>query len=65
MEKLLAFNGIQEMITKVGNLKEIKLSDGEGESGASFISGTEKFVVLFEQKIDIVAELERVDKELK
>ena len=64
MEALLSRNGIQEMIIKVGNLKEIKLSDNDAASGASFISGTEKFVVLFEKKIDVAAELERLDKEL-
>lgn len=64
METLLGHTGIQEMIIKVGNLKEIKLSENDEVSGASFISGTEKFVVLFEQKIDVEAELARLDKEL-
>jgi len=64
MQTLLGHSGIQEMIIKVANLKEIKISDNDEVSGASFISGTEKFVVLFEQKIDVEAELERLDKEL-
>ncbi len=65
MESLLSQSGVEEMIIKVGNLKEIKLTEGEDVSGASFISGTEKFIVLFEKKIDVEAELERVNKELE
>ncbi len=64
METLLGQNGFQEMIIKVGNLKGIILTEDADAGGVSFISGTEKFVVLFEQKIDIEAELARVQKEL-
>ena len=65
MESLLSHKGMKEMIIKVGNLKEIKLTGNDDTNGASFISGTEKFVVLFEKKIDVEAELEKLEKDLK
>jgi valyl-tRNA synthetase len=64
MEALLGNSGIQEMIVKVGVLNEIKVTDEE-VSGSSFISGTEKFVVLFEKKIDVAAELAKLEKDLE
>ena len=65
MEALLAYQGVKEMIMKVGYIKEITLTDSEDVQGASFISGTEKFIVHFEQKIDLDAEIERVKKDLE
>jgi valyl-tRNA synthetase len=65
LKTLFDQNGLQEMIIKVGNLKGIILNEGAEANGASFISGTDKFIVLFDQKIDIDAELERLTKELE
>ena len=64
MEALLGYNGIQEMIVKVGVLNEIKMTEEE-VSGSSFISGTEKFSVVFEKKIDVAAELAKLEKDLE
>jgi valyl-tRNA synthetase len=64
MESLLSNSGIQEMIVKVGVLNEIKMT-AEEVSGSSFISGTEKFIVVFEKKIDVEAELEKLEKDLE
>jgi len=64
MEQLLKYKGIQEMILKVGVLKSISITESDDVSGASFISGTEKFTVVFEQKIDVEAELARLEKDL-
>lgn len=63
MEALLSTKGVQEMIIKVGCLKGISITDEEA-SGSSFISGTEKFVVQFEKKIDVAAELAKLEKDL-
>lgn len=65
MDELLSKAGISEMLMKVGILKGIEVTDDDEASGASFISGTEKFVVLFEKTIDVEAELERLQKDLE
>ncbi|MDF1694876.1 MAG: valine--tRNA ligase [Saprospiraceae bacterium] len=65
MNALLHHSGISEMISKVAILKEIRTSADEGVEGASFISGTEKFYVLFEKEIDVAAEIEKLEKDLE
>ncbi|MEM9547984.1 MAG: valine--tRNA ligase [Bacteroidota bacterium] len=65
MDAFLGKSGVQEMIKKVGVLKEIRRTDNDDVSGASFISGTEKFVVVFEKKIDVAAELTKLEKDLE
>jgi len=65
MSKLLSEDGIQEMMVKLAFLKSITITSDENVNGASFISGTEKFIVAMEQNIDIEAELEEKKKELE
>jgi len=65
MAKLLAEDGLQEMIIKLAFLKSITVTSDEDINGASFISGTEKFIVAMEQNIDVEAELEEKKKELE
>ena len=65
MTTLLSTDGISNMIVKLGNLKEITITEDENVNGASFISGTEKFIVGMEQNLDIDAEIAEKEKELE
>jgi len=65
MTALISTDGVSDMIVKLGNLKGITITDDENVNGASFISGTEKFIVGMEQNLDIDAEIEEKEKELE
>ncbi len=65
MTTLLSTDGVSNMIVKLGNLKGITITEDENVNGASFISGTEKFIVGMEQNLDIDAEIAEKEKELE
>jgi valyl-tRNA synthetase len=56
---------INQLIAKLGFLESIKLVKSEDASGVGFIAGTDKFFVDFDQEVDIAAELEVKEKDLK
>ncbi|MDF1867875.1 MAG: valine--tRNA ligase [Saprospiraceae bacterium] len=64
-EALFALNGIKEMISKMAGLSAVNFTDSEPENAVNFVSGTEKYFVPVEKKIDIEAEREKLEKELK
>lgn len=65
MNTLLSQEGIKEMIIKLAVVKDITLTSDDKINGASFISGTEQFIVGMEKTLDVAAELEAMKKELE
>jgi valyl-tRNA synthetase len=61
---LLQLSGWQELCVKSGNLKNISLAENDDLRGISFISGTEKCIVIVEQQLDIQNQIEEKEKEL-
>jgi valyl-tRNA synthetase len=62
---LFALDGIKEMISKMAGLSAVNFTDTEPENAVNFVSGTEKYFVPVEKKIDKEAEREKLEKELK
>lgn len=62
---LFASAGLREMIVKLAVLSELAPTDAEPANCKSFVSGTEKYFVEFEQEIDVAAECARVKQELE
>lgn len=54
-----------QFISKFANLSSIEQVTEELSGGASFISGTTKFFLLFDKKIDLETERKRLETELK
>jgi len=63
-DALLTQSGWSDICIKLGNLKEIAVTEDENTSGIGFISGTEKCIVVMEQAMDVAAELDEKRKEL-
>jgi valyl-tRNA synthetase len=63
--KLLAENGLLEMIVKMANLESLETTSEEVKNAASFISGTEKFYVVLNQEINVEEERENITKKLE
>jgi valyl-tRNA synthetase len=61
---LLAESGVQEMLLKLGFLERLDFATAEPENSKSFIVGTDQYYVILKQEIDVVAERERLQKEL-
>jgi valyl-tRNA synthetase len=61
----LAENGLKETIEKIAFLKSFDYTNEDQHEGAAFISGTEQYYLLFEQKIDVEAERKKLQAELK
>ena len=49
----------------MAGLSAVNFTDSEPENAVNFVSGTEKYFVPVEKKIDIEAEREKLEKELK
>ena len=64
MQALMGTAGMKAMLTKLAILKDIEITADDKISGASFISGTESFIVGLNQEIDVAAELEAAQTEL-
>jgi len=62
---LYALPGLSDMVVKLAVLSDLTISDTEPASNKSFISGTEKYFVEFEQEMDVEAEIEKLTKELE
>lgn len=64
-EALLAYAGVKSTIEKLAVLSGINWVDEEPDNCVSFLSGTENFYVEIEQEVDIEAEIESAEKDLK
>jgi valyl-tRNA synthetase len=64
VEKLLAEQGLLEMIIKMANLESLETTSEEVKNAASFISGTDKFYVVLNQEINVEEERENITKKL-
>jgi valyl-tRNA synthetase len=62
---LFSIGGLKEICIKLANLNHFELSKDEGVEGISFISGTEKCIVVLDQKLDIESEVAEKQKELE
>jgi len=65
MQALASDPGIKDMLIKLAVLKDINITADDKIAGASFISGTESFIVELNQEIDVAAELEAAETELE
>lgn len=63
-ETLFAREGLREMIVKLAVLSALEPAATEPANSKSFVSGTEKYYVEFEQEIDAAAECARIQQEL-
>ncbi len=62
-EALFAQAGLREMVMKLATLSELTFATREVDNAKSFVSGTEKYYVVLNQTIDVVAEREKLTKE--
>lgn len=62
---LIRYEGWAEICIKLANLNSISLTTDESVSGAAFISGTEKCIVLIENELDTEKIIEEKSKELE
>lgn len=65
MQTLLAVDGVQDMISKIGHLSEIEITKDDKVMGLSFISRTEQFVVEVSGGMDVESEIADKEKELE
>ena len=66
IEKLLAKPGMKEVILKRGYLSALEFSDtDEIEGTIAFVAGTDKFFLEANIEIDVAAEKEKIEKDLK
>jgi valyl-tRNA synthetase len=56
---------LNEVIAKLANLSDISQTDTKPGNAVSFMVGTTEFFITLEDKIDVEAELARIEKELK
>ena len=62
---LFAQNGLREMVMKLAVLSEFDATETEPENAKSFISGTEKYYVVLNLKVDVAAECAKIQQELE
>jgi valyl-tRNA synthetase len=63
---LLSVPGVSEMIENQAFLSKLAFTSGDPAGTAkSFITGTDKYFVAFEQKVDVEAEREKINKEIE
>jgi valyl-tRNA synthetase len=62
---LFSQTGVREMMMKLANLDSLTLSEQEPNNSKTFISGTEKYFVVLQQQIDVVAERTKLNTELE
>ena len=63
-KNLLAMEGMQAMILKMGFLESLSFTETAIENGVSFLSGTDKYFVELEKEINVEEEVARLQKEL-
>ena len=56
---------LSEVIVKLANLSEISETEIKPGNAVSFMAGTTEFFITLEDKIDVEAEIARIEKELK
>ncbi len=61
---LINLAGWKEICVKLGNLKNISTTENENISGITFISGTQKCIVVVHQDLDVNAQIFEKKKEL-
>lgn len=59
------FADFREMISKMANLKEIRIVDEKPADAAQFMVGTDEFAVPLGDMIDVAAEIEKQEAQLK
>lgn len=65
-KELLSTKGMREIILKRAYLSDLAFTDAdEVDSAIPFVSGTEKYFVETNMEIDVAAEIEKAEKELK
>ncbi len=64
-EAMYAVEGMREMLTKLGNLSSLSLTETEPASTVSFVSGTEKYFLELNIEIDKEAEYKKLEEEKK
>lgn len=64
-QKFLAEPGLKDAIVKIAFLESLEFTNEEDHSGAAIIAGTEQYYLLFEKKIDVVAERKKIEDDLK
>ncbi len=64
-EVLLMSRGVKETLIKRSALKEVTLSEQVPSHAIAFVSGTEKFYLISDQKIDTEGEKKRLEAELE
>ncbi len=57
--------GLRESIEKMAYLASLDFTTESDHEGASFIAGTEQYYLLFEKQVDVAAEREKLEAELK
>jgi len=62
---LFEMDGLREMVLKMAFLEQIALTDTEPANCKSFICGADQFYVELKAEIDIVAEREKITKDLE
>ncbi len=65
MQSLMSSKGVKGMVVKLGVLSHIEITSDDEVVGASFISGTESFIVGLNQEIDVEKEIEEKEADLK
>ena len=56
---------IKAMIMKMANLSSLEMTSDDVENGVAFVSGTEKYFLVIERKVDVEAERKRLEADLK
>ncbi len=65
VQTLLSKKGIKETLMNSGVLADINFTNDTPENGVAFISGTDKYFLIIEKEIDVAAELEKAEADLK
>jgi len=63
-QKFMKEEGMKAAIAKIAYLSDIDYTDSDEHEGASFIAGTEQYYLLFEKKVNVAEEREKLNKEL-
>ncbi|MFK7797521.1 MAG: class I tRNA ligase family protein, partial [Aureispira sp.] len=64
-QQFLAEAGLTESIEKIAYLSGLNFTKEDEHEGAGFIAGTSQYYLLFEKKVDVAAEREKLETELK
>jgi valyl-tRNA synthetase len=65
IDRIFNDKGIVEVISKLAVLSKVSISDSSDDNTIVFLVGTDKYNVVVEKEVDLAAELEEKEKELK